>query len=371
MHFLKLTCLFFIVVLGGCVAARLSNASETKDSQAVGLGGSVWSEYLGRLEGADLQQNCKPRFMPARGPEFRGSVILLHGFTACPQQYFELADKLTEGGLNVYLPLLPGHGYRMDYSPEDLKRAHEAVPLYPNGRSSYENFVDFLIRLGNSIEGPTMIGGLSAGGLLATQVLQRPYHGFSKAVIMVPFYALTDRPAFLLQNLHRVSSVSKFLGSGGQLIANIIEKGIFKKEVSWGEACEKDRDGRAGYCRFLTGHVALLQVMGEETQKKQLQGTLSALMIGVEGDPAVSTPAMERFADVNGFPYSGQGPKVACVFEEGVNHSLLSQYDDPLEVKFWKEPLEQSLVDFLVKDLPMPVGQSEKGQYPFCEPGST
>lgn len=41
-------------------------------------------------------------------------VLVLHGFTGCPQSLRGLAEAFARGGLTVELPLLPGHGTSVD-----------------------------------------------------------------------------------------------------------------------------------------------------------------------------------------------------------------------------------------------------------------
>lgn len=45
-------------------------------------------------------------------------ILMLHGFTACPSQFDELASFFTEKGFEVLVPLIAGHGK----TPEDLRK---------------------------------------------------------------------------------------------------------------------------------------------------------------------------------------------------------------------------------------------------------
>ena len=65
-----------------------------------------WSEM--RLQHwKPIQAGCEPLKIAASESAVvkRGLVILLHGFSACPQQYNELAPQLANAGFDVLAPL--------------------------------------------------------------------------------------------------------------------------------------------------------------------------------------------------------------------------------------------------------------------------
>lgn len=53
-----------------------------------------------------LLPECEP-FAAGGGPQ---GALVVHGFTGCPQSLRPLAHAFADAGLNVALPLLPGHG---------------------------------------------------------------------------------------------------------------------------------------------------------------------------------------------------------------------------------------------------------------------
>jgi len=57
----------------------------------------------------DLQPLCLP-FALTHGQKTARAIVLLHGLTACPHQYRELAQLYYDEGYNVYVPRLPRHG---------------------------------------------------------------------------------------------------------------------------------------------------------------------------------------------------------------------------------------------------------------------
>ncbi len=59
---------------------------------------------------ADLLEGAEP-FSSSNGPH---GVLVLHGFTGCPQSMRPLAEAFADAGFSVELPLLPGHGTKID-----------------------------------------------------------------------------------------------------------------------------------------------------------------------------------------------------------------------------------------------------------------
>jgi len=52
------------------------------------------------------------------GRKTRKSFLLLHGLSNCPAQFVELGRQLHARGHNVYIPRLPGHGFKNRLTPE-------------------------------------------------------------------------------------------------------------------------------------------------------------------------------------------------------------------------------------------------------------
>jgi carboxylesterase len=61
-----------------------------------------------------LLEGCDPWGMVGEGDKGRHGVLVLHGFTGCPQSMRPLAEAFAAAGYTVELPLLPGHGTSVD-----------------------------------------------------------------------------------------------------------------------------------------------------------------------------------------------------------------------------------------------------------------
>ncbi|MEJ2658766.1 MAG: alpha/beta fold hydrolase [Desulfobacterales bacterium] len=87
-------------------------------------------------------------------------VVLVHGYMAAPFEVKELAEVLGRNGLWVYAPCLKGHGT----SPEDL-----ANRTYTDWITSVERGYAIMSHLCRQV----VVGGFSAGGLLALELASR------------------------------------------------------------------------------------------------------------------------------------------------------------------------------------------------------
>ncbi|MBN2658684.1 MAG: alpha/beta fold hydrolase [Spirochaetales bacterium] len=55
----------------------------------------------------EINKAAQPRFLTGSRNH---AVLIIHGFTGYPGEYYELAEELNREGYTVSLPLLPGHG---------------------------------------------------------------------------------------------------------------------------------------------------------------------------------------------------------------------------------------------------------------------
>lgn len=134
------------------------------------------------------------------GPR-RGAVLLLHGYNDSPQSMHFMATALHERGWSVRVPLLPGHGRRLqDWAATratDWERAARAE-LAALQRSHAD----------------VAVGGLSMGGALAfVLAAEQPE---VRAVIGFAPYLHASLPVELLQFVAPVASLgAKYFSSGG------------------------------------------------------------------------------------------------------------------------------------------------------------
>eukprot|EP00948_MAST-09A_sp_MAST-9A-sp1_P002009 g2009.t1 len=177
------------------------------------------------LHPLNLQPYCIPRFFQAvqskslhdsqSGASFtesqsqrrKGLIVALHGFTSCPQAFFENAAQWITEGFDVVLPLLPGHGFafghvetwgrKEDLTIEEERNALLGTSLLPKSHHTYFKFAEYLVnkiereRIQKGYKEIIFVGtsfGASMGNLLLH--LSRSMELFDRALYLAPFFEI-------------------------------------------------------------------------------------------------------------------------------------------------------------------------------------
>ena len=120
------------VVPPGKSAAQLSNATCPQVTPATAPQSTMtvatnrqsfitnWNSYvtttMARPEG--VRPGCEPMRFAARGPTYKGVVVVWHGFSSCPQEMNMLGPSLAANGYDVIFPLMAGHGNAIVYTQD-------------------------------------------------------------------------------------------------------------------------------------------------------------------------------------------------------------------------------------------------------------
>jgi carboxylesterase len=189
------------------------------------------AQTLKDLDGPNVNPLCHTRLY-SHGRRVDRSLVLLHGFTNCPQQMDALGRQFHDRGWNVLIPRYPRHGYtdRLNTSIAEL-RADHLVALAARAAMAGAG-------LGESLT----VAGLSLGALLAGWLAQT-VEGIDRAVLVAPMLGLKPVPGPVMNALSRVAS-------------------RFPNFYMWWNNDEKDRLGPPyGYPRFAThAYAALFEV---------------------------------------------------------------------------------------------------------------
>jgi pimeloyl-ACP methyl ester carboxylesterase len=281
-----------------------------------------------------IQPGCEPtHLIPPAGVPVIGTAILIHGYTGCPQQYFELSELLTAGGLEVYLPLSPGHGRVLDSDgEEDL---HGMPGRYDLKR--YKKFAHEINDLAAASDGVRILGGLSGGGSIATQAMNTAIVPYDRVILMSPWYhAHVD----FLEGM--VLDIEQILPLG------------FGQTVKWGEGCLSERaHGRVGYCQSSYSNLAGAETLGEHALKKlKPQSETQIQVVAVENDGTVSVDAI-----VQAIGQMGLSATNVCFMPSGIPHSFFSPFDNIDDNPVWIPPFEKNFAEFALKGTPFPQTQ--------------
>lgn len=137
---------------------------------------------LKNLDGPNVNPACHTRLY-SHGRRTERSLVLLHGFTNCPQQFDELGKRFFGLGWNVLIPRYPRHGYsdRLTTSIAELR----SEQLFALANRAAEAGAGLGERL--------TVAGLSLGGTL-TGLLAQEHEGVERAVLIAPMLGVQRIP---------------------------------------------------------------------------------------------------------------------------------------------------------------------------------
>jgi pimeloyl-ACP methyl ester carboxylesterase len=182
------------------------------------------------LDGPNVNPACHTRIY-SHGHRTERALVLLHGFTNCPQQFDALGKRFYERGWNVLIPRYPRHGYtdRLNTSIAELRADHLIAVANQSAKAA--------AGLGEHLT----VAGLSLGGVLAAHLAQT-HERVERAVLIAPMFGLKRIPGRAHRALVRIAYV-------------------LPNRFVWWDPKLKDRRGPAhAYPRFATrAYAALLQ----------------------------------------------------------------------------------------------------------------
>jgi acetyl esterase/lipase len=195
------------------------------------------------LDGPNVNSLCHTRLY-SHGHRVERALVLLHGFTNCPQQMDLLGRLFYDRGWNVLIPRYPRHGYtdRLNTSISELRSEH-LIALANRAAA-----------VGEGLGERVTIAGLSLGAIL-TGFLAQTRDGIDRSVLIAPMLGLKPIPGAVLRAMSR-------LATG---LPNF---------YMWWNGQEKDRLGPPyGYPRFSTHAYAALFDVGDQLVKSARKTT--------------------------------------------------------------------------------------------------
>ncbi|HEX9562170.1 MAG TPA: alpha/beta fold hydrolase [Candidatus Dormibacteraeota bacterium] len=137
---------------------------------------------LKNLDGPNVNPACHTRLY-THGRRTERSLVLLHGFTNCPQQFDELGKYFYGLGWNVLIPRYPRHGYRDRLTTSIAELRSEQLFALANRAAE----------AGAGLGERLTVAGLSLGGTL-TGMLAQEREGVERAVLIAPMLGLQRIP---------------------------------------------------------------------------------------------------------------------------------------------------------------------------------
>ncbi len=296
---------FIVLIVTGfvvsCSTIEPRFAPPPSGAEATAVFYARWVDWLGRFDATVLQDGCRPALIePRPDVPYRGTVVLVHDITACPQQFFELADLLALRGYRSFLPLLPGHGRvqpgagRVGGLPtaRDVRRRYEAFAAVISGIMAYA-------------PGDRVIGGNGAGAAVSLMINGGAPGLYDRHIVWSPSFTPGERTAEATR------------------------------------ACLRLRArGRAGYCDIDTAPV--MTALAPRAEQMLRDGPGKARLQIVTTAPGTMVAGMDH--------------AVACAYPAEVPPSMLSVFDNPGVDMYWLDSLLSGTIDFIVDGLPLPIG---------------
>ena len=216
------------------------------------------AQGLQDLDGPNVNPLCHTRVY-THGRRVERALVLLHGFTNCPQQFDALGRQFFERGWNVVIPRYPRHGYtdRLNTAIAELRAEH----LLAVANRAAE--------VGSGLGERLTVAGLSLGAILTGLLAQRR-DGIARAVLVAPMLGLRPIPGPVLTAMSQTAKA----------LPNF---------YMWWNSRLRDRIGPPyGYPRFATHAYAALFDCGRElvrAARSEAPRTRSVAVITNAGEP--------------------------------------------------------------------------------------
>lgn len=124
-------------------------------------------------------------------------IVLLHGFTNCPEQFNKLGKQYFEAGYNVFIPRMPYHGLSDRLTNELAKLRAEDLTIFG------DKVIDIACGLGKRIT----VMGISGGGNVAAWLAQNRAD-LDFAFPIAAFFGLNSIPVWLTHFFVRLGLVT-------------------------------------------------------------------------------------------------------------------------------------------------------------------
>lgn len=338
-------------ILPGCALGDGEDAAQgdeqavtsTSPSRLTPKAKELWTIYVNNTIGSTrIQEGCKPRdVVPPANVEYRGVIILVHGYSACPQQFDELARSLSAAGYEVLLPLMPGHGHVATKAVTTVGGHFQTSEPFRDDiidlpgvstRNRYRDFALTMNQIARAATGTKVIGGLSVGGAVAARAAVEDPSLYARALLISPFFQATGR--FVRDAVYAADHL------------------LPSTRISWGAGCIEERTQphpRAGICQFAIDNLQASIQFGQETLTMVGKIKNPVQVVGVEDDQAADNAAQAKAI--------GLVRGKACYFRKPATHSLLSRFDSPHDDKFWLKAALAGTSAYLTEGTPLPTAE--------------
>ncbi len=293
---------------------------------------AAWETYETETNGKGLQFGCQPRrYRPPPDVPRRGAVVAFHGFSACAQQFFQLAPLLATMGFDVLVPMLPGHGLLR--APDGTEQLDE-VPTGANWAKAYGGLAAEMNDIMARSPGERVMVGYSLGGAVALNAAFRAPELYDRMLLIAPLVQIRI-PGYLEMLANTLGGVP-------------LLRGLQVKPPDMEQDCaDWTAAGRAGFCDYRLEHVPAMIRLERQNRAWQIDRPLSLPMqiIIADEDVVVSGEATKELVAMQ----SAHGEVTLCTLNGGVPHEILTPYENAGREMFWLPEFLPVAANFVVR----------------------
>jgi hypothetical protein len=255
---------------------------------------------------------------------------MFHGFGGCPQQFFELGQRVAEYGFDVLLPLLPGHGLLAGQTGQD------DLSLLPGAKASESRYAELALRMNEIMArspGTRVIVGFSLGGAISLNANLQANGLYDRQLLLSPMLAIRGGAV--------IEGLTEFFGKIPGIRNIIVKPSAFRKECKdWQTA------GRAGFCDYRLRHAVPLIDLEEQNGELYRQVTLATpiQIVGAGDERYISNNQLVSLTEQQ----RQNGPISLCFMPDDVPHEMLSAYENVGREMYWLVDLLNNAVAFIV-----------------------
>ena len=298
---------------------------------------------------------CTPTFIQAlssfngKKVDFHGTVVMVHGFSACPQQFYDLAVKLSQLGYHAFIPVMPGQGRGPAPAGAEKGQAPTGIAdmgayysgFMPNYIEEYRywKYASYINSIVANLPGDKFAMGLSGGAAVAHLIAIEKPDMYKRALLLSTYYHQRDRS---IPDPVYDSSVPP---KDPALLA------MLNTSRNWGQYCyDNTLLGRRGICDLkysaITGlnryAANLIAYIKDQVPKRPTWPKIQ--YVTIENDGGADTVLNAQVFQIQ---HTAKPNAMSMCFYRNIPHPFLSKYDLPGADLYWMPSFSQQAIDFV------------------------
>jgi carboxylesterase len=268
---------FALLSIGLWVALRPIPTSELvshPDPVSSYKGALVRVKAMQEDDNQDLARDVCITKLLHHGKQTEHVIVLIHGFTNCPEQFTELGQQYYEAGYNVLIPRMPYHGQADRLTDALVNLTAENLAAFG------DQVVDISHGLGKQV---TVMGISGSGTLVAWLAQNRPDIDFAFAIS--PLFGLAFIPSAFTKLFERIAL----------LLPNFF---------LWWDPRTKANNPYSIYYAYprypwrAMAEIIRLAMITREQAEQSPPAAASIIMVINDAEPAVSNAEIRRFLNL-------------------------------------------------------------------------